>query len=126
MFAPENRGKLIEKTDEGIDISMNAIANVAHKAASSCYGVGGLAGRTSSWVEKVQILLKDEDYVKGVYARKGRKGYEVDVYIVCAYGVKLTEVALEVQKMVRYELEKTFGMKFPSVNVFVQDLKEVD
>lgn len=23
MFAPKNRGKLIEKTDEGIDVSMN-------------------------------------------------------------------------------------------------------
>ncbi len=104
---------------------MSAIANVAHKAASSCYGVVGLAARTSSWVDKAQILLKDEDFVKGVYARKTKKGYEVSVYIVCAYGVKLTEVALEVQKRVRYELDKTFGMVF-SVNVFVQDLKEID
>lgn len=110
----------------GIQISMNAIANIAHRAASSCYGVVGLAGRTASWVDKVQVLLKDEDYVKGVYARKTRKGYEVDVYVVCAYGVKLTEVALEVQKMVRYELEKTLGMKFSTVNVYVQDLKEMD
>ena len=110
----------------GIDISMNAIATVAHKAASSCYGVLGLGSRTNSWMDKVQILLKDEDYVKGVYARKnGKKGYEVDVYIVCAYGVKLTEVASEVQKMVKYELEKTFGMKFPKINICVQDLKEI-
>ncbi len=110
----------------GIDISMNAIATVAHKAASSCYGVLGLGSRTNSWMDKVQILLKDEDYVKGVYARKsGKKGYEVDVYIVCAYGVKLTEVASEVQKMVKYELEKTFGMKFPKINIYVQDLKEI-
>lgn len=109
----------------GIDISMNAIASVAQKAASSCYGVLGLSARTHFWMDRVQILLKDEDYAKGVYARKSKKGYEVDIYIVCAYGVKLTEVASEVQKMVKYELEKTFGMKFPKINIYVQDLKEI-
>ncbi len=107
----------------GINISIEAIASVAGKAASECYGVVGLASR-SSLRESVFELLKVEDYVKGIYARKGKKGYEVDIYVYCAYGIKLTEVASEVQKKVKYELEKTFGIKFAGVNVFIQDIKD--
>jgi uncharacterized alkaline shock family protein YloU len=53
-----------------------------------------------------------------------KKGYEIDVFLLCAYGVKLPEVCSEVQKKVKYDLEKTFGMKFAAVNVYVQDIKE--
>lgn len=110
----------------GIEISTEAIAAVAGKAASECYGVVGLASKPSSWMDKVQVLLKVEDYAKGVRARKTAKGVEVDVYLVCASGLKLNEIASEAQKRIKYELEKTFSMKFPAVNVYVQDLKKVD
>jgi hypothetical protein len=44
--------------------------------------------------------------------RKKKSGYEVDVYLVVAYGVKITEVVSEVQKKVQYVLEKTFQIPF--------------
>lgn len=107
----------------GINISMEAIASVAGRAASECYGVLGLSSR-SSLKDNLYELLRAEDYVKGVSAKKSKKGYEVDVYVCCAYGVKLPEILSEVQKKVKYVLEKTFEMKFGSVNVYVTDIKE--
>ena len=113
-----------EKTPYGgINISTEAIATVAGRAASECYGVLGLSSK-NSLRDNIFELLKAEDYTKGVYARKGKKGYEVDVYLYCAYGVKLNEILSEVQKRVKYVLEKTFEVKFPSVNVFVTDVRE--
>lgn len=109
----------------GIDISMEAIASVAGNAASECYGVIGLVPR-ASLADAAREVLRLEEYVKGIYARKGKKGYEVDVYLCCAYGVKLSEVLSEVQKKVKYELEKAFGVHFASVNVFVVDIKEAN
>lgn len=109
----------------GIDISLEAIASVAGGAASECYGVVGLVPR-GSLADAAREVLRLEDYVKGVYARKGKKGYEVDVYLCCAYGVKLSEILAQVQKKVKYELEKTFGVAFASVNAFVVDIKEVN
>lgn len=108
----------------GIDISLEAIASIAGSAASECYGVVGLAPR-GSLKDAAKEVLRIEDYVKGIYTRKGKKGYEVDVYLTCAYGIKLSEVLAEVQKKVKYELEKTFSVRFASVNVYVVDIREV-
>jgi uncharacterized alkaline shock family protein YloU len=104
---------------------MEAIASVAGGAASECYGVLGLASK-NSLRENINELLKKEDYIKGIYASKSKKsGYEVDVYLIVAYGVKITEVVSEVQKKVKYVLEKTFQIPFNSVNVYVQDVKDI-
>ena len=109
----------------GIDISMEAIASIAGSAAIECYGVIGLVPR-GSLADTAREILRLEEYVKGVYARKGKKGYEVVVYLCCAYGVKLSEILAEVQKKVKYELEKNFSVHFASVNVFVVDIKEAN
>lgn len=109
----------------GIDISIDAIATIAGKAAESCYGVVGLVPKSALY-EVAAKVLKVEEFSKGVYVRKAKKGYEIDLYLACAYGVKLTEVASEVQKRVKYELEKTFSIPLVSVNVFIQDLKEMN
>jgi uncharacterized alkaline shock family protein YloU len=109
----------------GINITLEAIASVAGSAASECYGVLGLASK-NSLRENINELLKKDDFVKGVYCRGDRKkGYEVGVYIYVAYGVKITEVVSEVQKKVRYVLEKTFSIPFQKVDVFVQDIKDI-
>jgi len=110
----------------GINITLEAIASVAGEAASECYGVVGLASK-NSLRENINELLKKGDYVKGIYCRGDKKkGYEVGVYLYVAYGVKITEVVSEVQKKVRYVLEKTFSIPFPKVDVYVQDIKEIE
>lgn len=114
-----------QKNEYGsIDISMETIASVAGRAAAECYGVIGLT-KKGSFSQALSELLRIEDYVQGVYARKSKKGYEVDLYLICANGVKLTEILSEVQKKVKYDLERTFEMKFAAVNVFVQDIREI-
>jgi len=106
----------------GINISLEAIASVAGTAATECYGVVGLASK-NSLRENIADLLKEDSFYKGVFAKKDKDDYSVDLYIIVAYGVKITEVVSEVQKKVKYVLEKTFDIKFKGVNVFVQGLK---
>ncbi len=108
----------------GIEVSSEAVAQVAGAAALVCYGVVGMASK-NTLKENINEMLKT-DFVKGVYCQRAKKGgYEVDLYIYVAYGVKITEVASEVQKKVRYDLERTFQMPFRKVNVFVADIKEI-
>ena len=45
------------------------------------------------------------------------------MYIIVAYGVKITEVVSEVQKKVRYVLKKDLDVNFKAINVYVQDTK---
>lgn len=106
----------------GINISMDAIASVAGSAALECYGVVGMSSKNSIR-ENINDLLKKENFAKGVLAKKNREGYEVDIYIIVAYGLKITEIVAEVQKKVKYVLEKTFDIKFKAINVYVQGIK---
>src|SRR5574344_1803744 len=108
----------------GIDISTEAIASIAGNAAIECYGVVGLANKNSIR-ENINELLKSNNYSKGVVCKKGKDGYIVEVYIVVAYGLKITEIVSEVQNQVKYFLEKAFDIKFKSINVYVQSLKEI-
>lgn len=108
----------------GINISMEAINSVVGSATAECYGVVGLSSKNSIR-ENINEMLTKENYHKGAITRKGKDGYEVDIYIIVAYGVKITEVITEVQKKVKYVLEKTFDIKFKAINVYVQGIKVI-
>ena len=105
-----------------VSISMNAIATIAGKAASECYGVLGMASKNSLKSDIAEIL-NTENYCKGVFAKQTKEGIEINMYIVVAYGVKITEVVSEVQKKVRYVLKKDLDLNFKAINVYVQDTK---
>jgi len=105
-----------------VDISMNAIAAIAGNAAMECYGVLGMASKKPIR-DGIAELLKDDSFSKGGFAVSTSKGIEIDMYIICAYGVKITEVVSEVQKKVRYVLQKTLDLNFNAVNVYVQGTK---
>ncbi len=113
----------IDKTTKfgSINITLDAIAAVAGNAAMQCYGVVGMSSKRSIR-EEINELLKKENYSKGVIARKKKDSYEVDIYIVVSYGLRITETVTQVQKKVQYDLEKVFSIKF-KVNVYVQGIK---
>ena len=75
--------------------------------------------------EEINELLKKENYSKGIFVRKAKDGLEVDIYIVVGYGLRITEIVSLVQKKVKYELEKTFDLKFSAINVYVQGVKNI-
>ncbi len=114
----------IEKTNKfgTINVSDEAIAMLAGGVVTECYGVVGMASQ-QVFKDGLAELLKGENYSKGVIVRRGDTGFELDVYIVVSYNVKISEVVLEVQKKTKYMLEKTLGQKFDSVNVYVQGIK---
>ncbi len=115
----------IDKTTKfgSINITLDAIAAVAGNAAMQCYGVVGMASKRSIR-EEINELLKKENYRKGVLARKKKDDYEVDIYIVIGYGLRITEIVSQVQKKVKFDLEKAFSIKFKAVNVYVQGVEK--
>jgi uncharacterized alkaline shock family protein YloU len=112
-----------KKTPLGqINISPEAIGQLAASAALSSYGVIGIAEKTLLR-EPSLTPLKVKDYNKGVFISKSKDAFVVDLYLICAYGVKMTEIITEVQKKVKYDLEKKFTVKFKAVNVYIQSIK---
>ena len=117
---------MIEKKNAkgNVSISMEAIAAIAGNAATECYGVVGMASKNTIRDGIAELLGKD-NYSRGVFAKKRNHGIEIDMYIIVSYGVRITEVVSEVQKKVKYVLEKTLNRKFNTINVFVQDIQDL-
>jgi len=115
-----------KETDLGnIKISEDAIATLAGGIVMESYGVVGMASQKILKDGLVELLGK-ENYSKGIVVRESAdKQLELDLYVVVGYGVKITEVVYEVQKKVKYVLEKTLEVKFKSVNVYVQGVRVI-
>ena len=111
-----------KKTNLGqIKISDNAIASLAGTTVNECYGVVGMISK-NYLVDGYSALLKKENYAKGVVIKNERAGIKIDVYVVIGYGVKISEVVIELQKRVKYALENTLNMDVASVNVHVEGI----
>jgi uncharacterized alkaline shock family protein YloU len=116
----------IQKETElgNIKISEDAIATLAGGVVTESYGVVGMASQ-KLLKDGLAELLGKENYSKGIVVRETDKQLELDLYIIVGYGIKITEVVYEVQKKVKYVLEKTLEVKFKSVNVYVQGVRVI-
>lgn len=114
----------IEKNTEygNINISTEAIANLAGGVVSECYGVVGMASQ-KLFKDGLAEILKKENYGKGVVVRSKDGTIDLDLYIIVSHGVKISEVVHEVQKKVKYILEKTLELQFNQINVYVQGVR---
>ena len=117
----------VEKvTDFGsINIANEAIASLAGGIVTESYGVVGMASR-NILRDGIAELLNKENYAKGVNVRFTNVGLEIDVYIIVSFGVRISQVVSEVQKNIKYILEKTLQQEINAVNVFVQGVSVRD
>ena len=116
----------INKSTEygNIEISLDAIANLAGGAITECYGIVGMASQKTlkdGWAE----LLKKENYARGVVVTQDETRLVLNLYIIALQGIKLSEVVYEAQKRVKYVLEKTLEVKCNAVNIYVQGVRAV-
>ena len=108
-----------------INITAEAIASLTGELVNECYGVVGMASKHLI-KDSIAVMLRKDNYSKGVVVRQTQDGIELDIYVIICYGVKIMEVVNEVQKKVKYELENMFDMEFTSINIFVQGIKVID
>ena len=108
-----------------INVTIGAIASLTGAAVSECIGVVGMASK-QFFRDGIAVLLKHDNYSRGVVVRKTDKGIELDIYIIICYGVKVIDVVKEVQQKVKYELENALDVDFAAINVFVQGVKVID
>lgn len=114
-----------KKTDKSIKISLSVkdVASLVGETCSECYGVVGLTNSKS--IKEKLIILKKENYVEGVNVTKDKDKFNIDVHLVCAYGIKITEIVNEVSKRIAYVLTKKYGELFSKINVYVEELRDL-
>lgn len=105
-----------------IEISTDVISNIAGGSVVESYGVVGMASKNQVRDGFAELLGK-ENYSRGVIVEHNEGKLSIDLYIIVGYGVKISEVASNVQSTVKYKLEKTLGLKIEAVNIHVQGVR---
>lgn len=115
---------LNKNTDYGVvQIKDSAIASTVGKAVSECYGIVGVTAKKVS--DSFYDLLNRKNDGKGIVVKNVDNVIKLDIHVVVSFGVKISEVVSELQKRVKYTVEKTFNVDISEVNVFVESIKEI-
>ncbi len=103
--------------DGNISISADVIATIAAVAAKSIEGVCGMA---SSLTGGFAELLGKKNPSKGVKVAISGKDVKIDMFVVVEYGVKIPDVAWEIQGKTKNEVEAMTGLNVTAVNVNIE------
>ena len=105
-----------------IEVFPSAVAAIAGHAALGCYGVSGMAARGLR--DGVAELLRRKDVDRGVEVLEVQGGLAIDLYVIVQYGMRISEVAHNLQETVKFEVERAVNVPVVEVNVNVQGVKE--
>ena len=108
----------INDTENGIEISNDVIAVIAGVAVSEVQGVSSMSGGFAGGI--TEVLSGKKNLAKGIKVEVGDKNAKIDVNIIVEYGVRIPDVAFEIQNRVKKAVETMTGLKVIEVNVNVQ------
>jgi uncharacterized alkaline shock family protein YloU len=103
-----------------INISPDAVANIAYQAILQSYGVVGLAPKNLA-EGLAQTITKEPS--RGGSVHYSGDDIDIDIHIIVEYGTRITSVANSVANAVRFKVEKALGMPVHNVNVHIQGLR---
>ncbi|AKA70197.1 MULTISPECIES: Asp23/Gls24 family envelope stress response protein [Clostridium] len=103
-----------------VKISDEVVGVIAGLATTE---VKGIVGMSASLVGGItQILSGKKNLSKGVKVSVGESSAAIDLYVVVEYGIRIPDVALEVQDNVKKAVESMTGLSVSAVNIHVQNV----
>lgn len=110
-----------ENTGMGaIRIANEVVSIIAGLAATEIEGVAGMSGGIAGGIAE---MLGRQNLSKGVEVEVGEEEAAVDLYVVMWYGIKIPDVAWDIQENVKQAIENMTGLEVVEVNVHVQGVK---
>ena len=105
-----------------IEVSTEYFAKLIGNAASSCFGVAGMAPHGK---QKFRSLISKKDYTdNGVMITGNIDVINGDLHIIVAYGMNINAIAKSITHKVKYVVEETTGIKVGNVTVRIDGIKE--
>ena len=110
------------ETERGaISISPDVFTNITGAAATNCYGVKGMAVRSTT--DGLVHLLRRESMAKGVKVRFNDDAtVSIELHIIVENGVNIATVCRSIMGEVKYVVSKNTGVEVRSVNVCVDSI----
>ena len=109
---------------ENIQIADDVVAIIAGKAVSEVAGVAGMAGGFAGGIS--EVLSGKKNLSKGIKVEVIEKEAKIAVNIIVEYGVRIPDVAFEIQNRVKKAVEAMTGLNVSGVNVHVQGVKTTE
>lgn len=110
-----------EKTEEevgNIKISTDVIATIAGMASTEINGVHCMYSSFAGGI--AEMFGSKKSAGKGVKVEMDDCGVVIDLYIVVDYGVRIPELAWEIQENVKSNVETMTGMTVDKVNIHIE------
>lgn len=117
---PEEQAAEDEESVGNIKISVEVVSTIAGIAASE---INGVSCMYTSFVDGVaQRLGARKNTSKGVRVDMTEKTVTIDLYIVVEYGIKIPELAWEIQENVKTKVESMTGLSVEKVNIHIEGI----
>lgn len=101
-----------------VKIADDVVATVAGIATTEISGVSGMSGSFAGGIAEIFGTRKNSSRGVKVETREGTT--VIDLYIVVDYGVRIPELAWEIQENVKNNVETITGLVVEKVNVHVE------
>lgn len=109
------------KADQGTVIySHNAIANIVGINVMEIPGVQGMAAKNAA--DGIWKMLQKDNYAKGIEIEAENDQLAISISIVVSYGTKFSEIAKNIIKEVKYNIENLTDLKVKNITVIIQEV----
>lgn len=105
-----------------IEVFPAAVGAITAHAAMGCYGITGMAARGLR--DGVAELLRRENADKGVEVVEVESGLSIELFVIVQYGIRISEVAHNLQETVKFAVERSVNVPIAQINVNVQGVRE--
>ena len=109
---------ILNEEEDNINIAEEVITTIAGIAVSEISGVAEMAGGIAGGI--TEVLSGKKNLSKGIKAETDGNNVKIDVNIIVNYGVRIPDVAFDIQNKVKQSVEAMTGLKVNEVNVHVQ------
>lgn len=109
-----------ENDINGVKIANEVVAIIAGVATSEVVGVAGMSGGI---VGGISEMLGKKNFSKGIKVDVEENDAIIEIYIIVDYGVRIPDVAWNLQKKVKTAVEEMTGLNVLKVNIHVQGVK---
>ena len=101
-----------------LSVSEEVISTIAEKTVMSVPGVFDIAGGIIDGITNILGSKK----TRGIKVDISEKSISLDIYLIVEYGVKIPDIAWDIQDKVKKTLEEIVGMPVTAVNIHIQGI----
>ncbi len=103
-----------------VKIADEVVSIIAGLAAAEIEGVASMSGGIGGGISEV---LGRRNFSKGVKVEVGIDEAKIEIFIIVDYGVRIPDVAWDIQESVKNAVENMTGLQVAYVNVHVQGVQ---